>query len=101
MVYRAERIEPLSGDRFRILGDLTIRDISRPIRLDMRLEDVETDPSGTVRVMLTGGTIINRLDWVLDWEKALQAGRWIVGNEVRLDLVIALIRRAEAWELAR
>jgi polyisoprenoid-binding protein YceI len=101
MVYRATNIEPLSGERFRILGDLTIREITRPTPIEMRLEDIETDASGTVRVMLTGGTVINRLDWVLDWEKALQAGRWIVGNEVRLDLVIALVRRAEAWELAR
>ena len=101
MIYRTTRIESLSGERFRILGELTIREISRPTPLEMRLEDIETDASGTVRVMLTGGTVINRLDWVLDWEKALQAGRWIVGNEVRLDLVIALVRRAEAWELAR
>jgi polyisoprenoid-binding protein YceI len=101
MVFRASKIESTDGERFRILGDLTIREISRPIRLEVRLEDIETDASGTVRIMLTGGTIINRLDWVLDWEKALQAGRWIVGNEVRLDLVIALVRRAEAWELAR
>jgi len=101
MVFRASKIESMDGERFRIVGDLTIREISRPIRLEVRLEDIETDAAGTVRIMLTGGTIINRLDWVLDWEKALQAGRWIVGNEVRLDLVIALVRRAEAWELAR
>lgn len=101
MRFQVAKIEPLDGERYRISGTLTIREVSRPIRLEVRLEDVDTDAYGTVRIVLTGGTVINRLDWVLDWEKALQAGRWIVGNDVRLDLVIALVRRTEAWELAR
>jgi PAS domain S-box-containing protein len=96
MVYRSTSVQPLGDERFRILGDLTIRDVTRPIRLDVRLEEMEADASGVARITLTGGTVIKRVDWFLDWEKALHAGRWIVGNEVRLDLVITLVRQAEA-----
>jgi hypothetical protein len=41
--------------------------------------------------------VIDRTEWFLDWERALQAGRWIVGNEVRLELVVTLVRRP--WRL--
>jgi PAS domain S-box-containing protein len=96
MIYRSTSVQPLGDERFRILGDLTIRDVTRPIRLDVRLEEMEADAAGVTRITLTGGTVIKRVDWFLDWEKALHAGRWIVGNEVRLDLVLTLVRQAEA-----
>jgi PAS domain S-box-containing protein len=96
LVYRSTKVETLGDERFRILGDLTIREVTRPIRLDMRLEEMEADASGVARITLTGGTVINRVDWFLDWEKALHAGRWIVGSEVRLDLVLTLVRQTAA-----
>jgi PAS domain S-box-containing protein len=92
MVFRSTAIEALGDERFRLFGELTIRDVTRPIRLDVRLEDREIDSSGVERATLTALTVINRLEWFLDWEKALQIGRWIVGDEVRLDLVITLVR---------
>ena len=95
MVYRTTQVEPLGDERFRLFGELTIRDVTRPIRLDVRLEDMETDASGVARMTLTGGTVINRIEWFLDWEKALSAGRWIVGTEVRVDLVISLVSQAD------
>jgi PAS domain S-box-containing protein len=98
MVFRSTGVHLLGDERFRLFGDLTIRDITRPMRLEVRLEDREVDRRGGERMTLTAGTVINRLDWFLDWEKALEAGRWIVGNEVRLDLVIALVRRPELRE---
>jgi PAS domain S-box-containing protein len=93
MVFHSTRVEPLGDERFRLFGELTIREVTRPIRLEVRLEDRDIDELGVERMTLTAGTVINRLSWFLDWEKALQAGRWIVGNEVRLDLVITLVRR--------
>lgn len=90
MRFRSTEVEALGDERFRLFGELTIRDVTRPLRLDVRLED--RDAAGD-RVTLTAGTTINRLDWFLDWERALQAGRWIVGDDVRLDLVITLVRR--------
>ena len=96
MAFRSTTVEPLGDEHFRVFGDLTIRDVTRPIPLDVRLEDRDVDQAGVERMTLSAGTVINRLDWFLDWERALQAGRWIVGNQVRLDLVITLVHRPDA-----
>ena len=96
MAFRTTTVEPLGDEHFGVFGDLTIRGVTRPIRLEVRLEDRETDSAGVERMTLSAGTVINRLDWFLDWEQALQAGRWIVGNEVRLELVISLLHRPQA-----
>ena len=96
MAFRSTTVEALGDEHFRVFGDLTIRDVTRPIQLDVRLEDRDVDQAGVERMTLSAGTVINRLDWFLDWERALQAGRWIVGNQVRLDLVITLVHRPDA-----
>jgi polyisoprenoid-binding protein YceI len=96
MVFRSTSVQALGDERFRLFGELTIRDVTRPIRLDVRLEDWEVDASGVERATLTAVTVIRRLDWFLDWERALRAGRWIVGDEVKLDLVVTVVRRPEA-----
>ena len=93
MFFKSTSVEARGDERFRLHGDLTIRNVSKPIRLDVRLEDREVDGSGVERATLTASTVIERMEWFLDWEQALEAGRWIVGNEVRLDLVATLVRR--------
>jgi hypothetical protein len=40
--------------------------------------------------------VISRLDWFLDWQEALEAGRWIVGEQIKLDLEVALLHRPES-----
>ena len=75
-------------------GELTIRTTTRPLTLDVRLEDRERDGAGGERATLSATTIIDRTDWFLDWEEALEAGRWIVGEQIRLELEVALVRRA-------
>lgn len=98
--FNVTRVGPLGDQCFRVLGELTIRSVTRPIRLDARLEDADADQDGVRRITLTAGSVIRRLDWFLDWERALQAGRWIVGDSVRLDLVLTLVRRRGAEDAA-
>ncbi|HEX4214520.1 MAG TPA: YceI family protein [Candidatus Dormibacteraeota bacterium] len=100
ITFRSHRVQAVGDERFRVLGDLTIRNVTKPVRLQVQLEDTEMESSQVARMTLTASTVIDRTDWVLDWEKALQAGRWIVGNQVRLDLVIALERRHRVDESA-
>jgi polyisoprenoid-binding protein YceI len=95
MVFQSTGVERRGDERFRLIGDLTIRNTTRPIRLDVRLEERETDSSGNERATLTASTVISRLDWFLDWQEALEAGRWIVGEQIKLDLEIALVHRPE------
>lgn len=92
LAFKVTRVGPLGDQCFRVLGELTIRSVTRPIRFDARLEDADADQDEVRRITLTAGSVIKRLDWFLDWERALQAGRWIVGDWVRLDLVLTLVR---------
>lgn len=100
MVFKSTGIEKRGEERFRVIGDLTIRNVTRPIRLDVRLEDGERDASGAERATLTATTVISRLDWFLDWQEALQAGRWIVGEQIKLDLEVTLVHRPEGQGIA-
>jgi PAS domain S-box-containing protein len=95
MVFESTGVERRGDERFRLIGDLTIRNTSRPIRLDVRLEERETDSSGNEKATLSASTVISRQDWFLDWQEALEAGRWIVGDQIKLDLEIALSYRPE------
>jgi serine/threonine-protein kinase len=98
MVFKSTGIEQRGGERIRLIGDLTIRNTTRPIRLDVRIEEKEADTAGNERAMLTASTVISRLDWFLDWQQALEAGRWIVGEQIKLDLEITLLHRPEDSE---
>jgi PAS domain S-box-containing protein len=93
MVFRSTSVQPRGEDRFRLRGDLTIRSVTKPITLEVRLEEREQEPSGAERATLTATTIIDRTDWFLDWEEALEAGRWIVGEQIKLDLEVTLVHR--------
>jgi len=98
MVFRSTAVERRGEERFRLRGELTIRTTTRPLSLDVRLEERERDGAGGERAVLTASTIIARTDWFLDWEEALDAGRWIVGEQIKLDLEVPLVRRSDAAE---
>lgn len=95
MVFQSTGVERRGDERFRLIGDLTIRNTTRPIRLDVRVEERDRDSSGSEKATLTASTVISRLDWFLDWQEALEAGRWIVGEQIKLDLEIALVHRPD------
>ncbi|HZU15687.1 MAG TPA: YceI family protein [Candidatus Dormibacteraeota bacterium] len=91
MSFRSTRVQARGEDRYRVFGELTIRDVTRPIALEARLEDRTREPSGKERVVVSASALVNRRDWFLDWEEALEAGRWIVGEEVQLELELTLV----------
>jgi PAS domain S-box-containing protein len=98
MVFTSTGVERRGNERYRLIGDLTIRNTTRPVRLDVRVEEKETDAAGNERAMLTASAVISRLDWFLDWQQALEAGRWIVGEQIKLDLEITLVHRPDGSE---
>ncbi|WP_114853706.1 YceI family protein [Brachybacterium sp. YJGR34] len=67
-----------------ITGDLTIRDITKPVTLDFSYEGAATDPFGTYRAGFTAETKISRKEFGLTWNAALEAGGVLVSDEVRI-----------------
>lgn len=69
-----------------ITGDLTIRDVTKPVTLSWDYEGAATDPFGTYRSGFTASTKISRKEFGLTWNAALEAGGVLVGDEVKIDI---------------
>ena len=96
LTFDSTRIEK-SGDRtYRVTGDLTIRDTTRPVTLDVEVEGQLVDPWGNERVGVTARGKINRKDWGLNWNRALEAGGMMVSDNVNLLAEVALVRKVAA-----
>lgn len=81
-----------AGKRFLLVGDLTIKGISRQVELDLEFEGVSPDPWGGTRAGLTASTQVNRKDWGLEWNVALETGGVLVGDKVTLELEVQLVK---------
>jgi polyisoprenoid-binding protein YceI len=79
----------VGDDRYEVTGDLTIREITRPITFDVELEGIVPGLSGARHAGLTATAKIAREEWGLNWNVALEQGGWLVGKEIKLDLAIA------------
>ncbi|MGN9794673.1 YceI family protein [Streptomyces sp. OZ13] len=94
MTFRSTGAEQLGGDKYRISGDLTIKDVTRPIAIDLEFQGSATDVYGNERVGFEGGTEILRSDWGLTWNAALETGGVMVSDKVKLNFDISAIKAA-------
>jgi polyisoprenoid-binding protein YceI len=95
LTFRSRRVEGATakeGDRFRVVGDLTIRGTTLEVTLDAVFEGTGTDPWGGTRAGVRATTTIDRRDWGLKWNQALETGGILVANEVRIELEIQAVR---------
>ncbi|HXV18698.1 MAG TPA: YceI family protein [Candidatus Omnitrophota bacterium] len=72
----------------KVEGTLTLHGVEKPIVLDVEIHGVAKDPWGNTRASFTATTTINRKDFGLTWNKALEAGQLLVGEEVKITLEI-------------
>lgn len=89
ITFRSERVEGLTlepGSEFRVSGDLTIRGVTQEVTLDAVYEGTGQDPWGGERVSFSATTTIDRRDYGLEWNQALETGGFLVGNQVRIEL---------------
>ena len=91
--FRSTKIEG-DKDSFKMTGDLTIRDVTRPITLDIRFEGQQTDPWGGERIGFSGSGKIDRRDFGLTWNQALETGGVVVGNDVKINLEVEAVKAA-------
>jgi polyisoprenoid-binding protein YceI len=84
-------LEP--GAPFRVTGDLTIRGTTREVVLEVTYEGRGQDPWGGERISFSGETRIDRRDFGLTWNQALEAGGLLVGNEIRIALEVQATRQ--------
>ena len=82
-------------DEYVLWGDLTIKDVTREVELNLTFAGTSVDPWGGTRVGFEGVTTVNRKDWGLSWNVALETGGFLVSEKVKLTLDIAAVKRAE------
>jgi polyisoprenoid-binding protein YceI len=93
MTFKSTRIESVGGGDYEVTVDLTIHGVTKPVVL--KLEDVSEpskDPWGNHRIGLSGTTRINRKDFELGWNAALETGGVLVGEEVTITLDVEFIK---------
>jgi polyisoprenoid-binding protein YceI len=79
------------GDRWAVTGDLTIAGVTRPVVLDTEVAGLVTDPWGNDRVAFQASTEVNREDFGLTWNAALETGGFLVGKTVKIDLEVEAV----------
>jgi polyisoprenoid-binding protein YceI len=99
IAFRSTRIEGdpegSEGSRFRVIGDLTIRDTTTEVTLECVLEGRGQDPWGKERVGFSATASIDRREWGLKWNRAIETGGVLVANRVHIELEVQFVRQDE------
>ncbi|PUA81287.1 YceI family protein [Nocardioides currus] len=82
------------GDDWTITGDLTIKDVTKPVTIEFEQTGSAVDPFGNTRVGFEGETTVNRKDFGLTWNAALETGGVLVSEKVKLEFDISAIKSA-------
>jgi polyisoprenoid-binding protein YceI len=91
MKFRSTKVERTGPTSLRVVGALTIRDVTRPVELDVDYEGLIPDPRFGTRVAFSASTQINREDWGITWNQALETGGVLVGKTVKIELDVAAV----------
>ncbi len=90
--FNSTRIEYLDGKRFRIVGDLTMRGVTREIELDAQLNGTGREAGGDGRIELELHGQLSRRDFGLTWNQVLEAGGALLGDKVKIALNISAVK---------
>ena len=92
--FTSSSFNKVSDDVYKLIGDLTIRGVSKPIELAVEYGGTATDPYGQVKSGFEINGKINRKDFGLVWNVTTEAGGIVVSDEVKLNLAVQMIKQA-------
>lgn len=91
--FQSKRVEQIDAERARLIGDLTIREVTREVPLDVEFVGRSKSPWGAESLGFNAKTKINRKDWGLTWNVGLETGGWLVGDEVSIEIDAELVKQ--------
>ncbi len=94
LAFRSTAVEVMSNDTLRVRGALTIKDVARPVTLDVTYEGAQVDPWGGTRAGFSAVTEINREDFGITWNGVAETGSLLVSRKVRIELDVELVQTA-------
>jgi polyisoprenoid-binding protein YceI len=95
LTFKSTRVEPSDETNGKLYGDLTIRDVTRPVVLDVEYAGQAKSPWGTTSAGFSAQTKINRKDWGLNWNVALETGGWLVSDTITISIELELVKQVE------
>lgn len=95
ITFGSTEIESVQDDLYRITGDLTIKGVTKPVSIEFEYQGSAVDPFGNHRIGFEGSTVINRKDWGVNWNAALEAGGWLVSEKVTLEFEVSAIKASD------
>ena len=93
MIFVSKSIKKVSGKKYKMTGDLTIRNITKEIELEVKFNGIIKDPWGKTRAGFSLEAEINRFDFDLKWSKLLETGGLVVGKTVTILIKVELIKQ--------
>jgi polyisoprenoid-binding protein YceI len=92
ITFRSTHVEQASEDEYYVTGDLTIRGTTKPVTVNFQLTGSAADPWGNFRVGFEGQTTINRKDWGVSFNAAMEAGGVLVSEKVNLEFEVEAVK---------
>jgi polyisoprenoid-binding protein YceI len=93
ILFRSSRIEKTSPSTGKVYGELTIHGETRQIVLEVEYAGQAKSPFGTTSAGFTATTQINRKDWGLGWNVALETGGWLVGDKINVNIEVEIVKQ--------
>jgi polyisoprenoid-binding protein YceI len=92
LTFKSRRVDQIHGDQFTLIGDLTIKDITREVALAVTSHGFQKDPWGGERTGFSAETSISRKEFGLLWNQILETGGLAVGDVVKISLDVELVK---------
>lgn len=93
ITFRSSRVDVGSDGTATVTGDLTVKDVTRPVTLDVEFDGAQGDPWGGQRLGFSATAEIDREDWGLTWNVALETGGVLVGRKIRLEFNVQAVKQ--------
>jgi len=96
MSFKSTKVEQIDQNSGKLYGELTIRGVTNPVVLDIDYAGQAKSPWGTTSAGFSATTTINRKEWGLNWNQALETGGVLVGDKITIEIELELVKQEEA-----
>jgi polyisoprenoid-binding protein YceI len=95
LTFKSTSVHQTGENSGHLHGELTVRDVTREVEIDVEYAGQATNPWGATVAGFSGVAHINRQDWGLNWNQALESGGFLVGDDLKVEIEIELVQQAE------
>ena len=95
ITFKSTKVEQVDETNGKLIGDLTIRDVTKPVVLNFEYAGQAKTPWGTTSAGFSASTKISRKEWGLNWNVALETGGWLVGDQITISIELELVKQVE------